>query len=444
MKAKIIIGITVLVFTGLGLGGYAFFSKYKYTPDMIVEIEEVSTSEYPEDPSHRSLMYDRYSGRKLRLVQKDATHFDFIFKSDNPKLATITFKNIDLGLLVPCKPDWIPEGDEDLEVIALVDREWNRQQIRFPRHSPHLEITGGDGYERDNLHTAELARNCLNAGLWEVMFTTKEKNRKALYYQGWFTLPLGQYKRVFEQINGFSYWTHWHRLEHWVNPQGRKMELAKLRTVTKEREVAAKHDPKERLKYAGEQIRKSRTVNAKNVRCWGDFCELRQKVRFATFVPPGRYQVKTPWKNEFQRIAKFDRAIVREVKSPVGDKTLTEIELVFRSEGKGEINRFIVGGFDLDNIPTLSTGEYNKGFYMPMGIGVPPFYQDYADLKKQPPHKTPYYSALLDAEERWINHHDVGIDGPVIHKDLRDPSLLHLFLLSYERHSLVGHYVLPL
>jgi hypothetical protein len=36
----------------------------------------------------------------------------------------------------------------------------------------------------------------------------------------------------------------------------------------------------------------------------------------------------------------------------------------------------------------------------------------------------------------------VAVDGPVLHRDEADPGKLHLYLLSYERHSLVGHFVL--
>ena len=76
-----------------------------------------------------------------------------------------------------------------------------------------------------------------------------------------------------------------------------------------------------------------------------------------------------------------------------------------------------------------------------MGIGVPPFVQSYDELMKNPPDKGPYFCVLLDGAGRWINHHDVAVDGPVMHRDEKDPDLLHVYLLSYERHTLIGHYV---
>ena len=43
-----------------------------------------------------------------------------------------------------------------------------------------------------------------------------------------------------------------------------------------------------------------------------------------------------------------------------------------------------------------------------------------------------------------IDHHSFAIDGPVLHRDSADPSLLHVYLLSYERHTLIGHLVVSL
>ena len=92
----------------------------------------------------------------------------------------------------------------------------------------------------------------------------------------------------------------------------------------------------------------------------------------------------------------------------------------------------------------LPEGAYPKGLYMPMGVGVPPFYQSYADLSANPPAESPYYSVLLDGEDRWVDHHKAAVDGPVLHRDAADPSLIHLYLLSYERHTLIAHLTIRL
>jgi hypothetical protein len=46
-----------------------------------------------------------------------------------------------------------------------------------------------------------------------------------------------------------------------------------------------------------------------------------------------------------------------------------------------------------------------------------------------------------ESSDRWIDHHTFAIDGPVMHRDERDPDLLHVYLPSYERHSLIAHFV---
>jgi hypothetical protein len=217
--------------------------------------------------------------------------------------------------------------------------------------------------------------------------------------------------------------------------------MAKLRKVVSEREVPATFDMSQRVIASGEQARKRRTTVAKNVVTWGDFFDGRT-IRFASFIPPGRYSLAHPWKNEYRRMDRFDKAILREIKSPAMDKPLHEIELVFSSSKRDGTTRFLVSGVDLPSLPQLPVAEYPKGMYMPMGIGVPPFFQSYDAIEKSPPQESPYVSVLLDGNDRWIDHHSFAIDGPVLHRDEEDPELLHVYLLSYERHSLIAHIVL--
>lgn len=54
--------------------------------------------------------------------------------------------------------------------------------------------------------------------------------------------------------------------------------------------------------------------------------------------------------------------------------------------------------------------------------------------------KSPYYAILPNLQSRWPDSHKVGIDGPLMHLDEEDPSLLHLWILSFERHALIRHY----
>jgi uncharacterized membrane protein YdjX (TVP38/TMEM64 family) len=415
--------------------------RYATAREMEVPIREFTNAEYPEDPADRSAHFGQYDGRRLTLVQKDDTHFDFIFEPNHPHIARVVFRDVDVSAMTPSLPEWT-KADNGLRRIALTDRQWNRQQVRFDPRSPHVEVTGGNGFEAANLYSAELAKNCLNAGLWEVLLFVEEHDDKALYYQGWFTFPLGHYKRIFEQQTGLPYWKHWYYLEHWFDPAGTPVPLDGLRKVVREREARVRFDLGEEVIAAGEQGRKRREMITVNVVKWQDFYDGR-KVCFASFIPPGRYSVGKPWRNHYGRLARFEGAILREVVSPAREKPLSEIELIFEGNPGGRC-RFLVSGFDLEALPRLAPKDYPRGLYMPMGIGVPPFFQSYADLLANPPDRSPYFSVMLDAEGRWIDHHSVAVDGPVMHRDRDDPDLLHVYLLSYERHTLIGHFVVGL
>ncbi len=441
MSSKFFAGSLMLACLGVvTIFGY-FLDRYRTADTMSITVKEYSTEEYPEDPAPLSDYYKKYNGRSLELVKKDDTHFDFILSPDSDRrVATVTFKNIDLELFVPKLSGWAGQ-DEGLETITFVDREWNRQQVSFTLDSEYLDVIGGDGFEIENLHSAHLARNCLNAGLWEILLFTKEDGGKKLYYQGWFDFPLGHYKDIFEHINNVSYWKHWHRLEHWIDPAGTAINLDLLRRVDTERAVRVDPLLDERIIVAGEQKRKIRTLNSStNLVTWRDIYLQPEKVQFATFVPPGQYKLNSPWDNKYWQVGEFESALIRNISPASGYKGLQELELTFNDTLSGENNRFIISGFDLNALPQLDTQDYPKGLYMPMGINVPPFYQTYDELLEKPPYDSSYFSLLLDQNDQWIDHHSTSIDGPVMHLDKEDKSILHLYLLSYERHTLIRHF----
>lgn len=446
-------------------------SMHGYSQCMEVPVTEYCACHYPDDPSPHGTRFGCYQGRKLTLVAGcDGKHFNFIFESDDPRIARIVFRDVDVSLMTPGLPEYV-RGDKGLERIAVVDRQWNRQQVQFEVPGPNVEVTGGDGYEMENLAVASLAKNCLNAGLWEVLLFVKEDGKKAMYYQGWFTFPMGHYKRIWEANTGLSYNKdlNWYQMEHWLDPAGTPVNLERLRTPCSEMAVDAKYDPCEPIVFDGEQVRKKKTSNLRGQQTWKDVQSVGDG-SFATFLPPGRYHNDKPWGNEFWRLAGFEGAVVRSVQCPARpDKNLHEIELVFRPNfncqrknkkrffdlnecfphrenncGCCAKTRIIVGGIDLDALPVLPKENYSKGLYMPMGIGVPPFYQSYEELLLNPPAYSPYYSFVLNESREWLDHHKMAVDGPVLLRDADDPDLVHMYLLSYERHIIVGHVVLPI
>lgn len=429
---------------GMLAGAGWFFSRYVTGDEIDVAVRELAPLEYGEDPAGRSTHYSQYNGRRLRLVKRDERRFDFVFEPLEPHVARVAIKNVDVSLMTPGLPAYAAE-DAGLRRIALTDREWNRQQVSFFPGADAVEVTGGDGWEAENLAMAALAKNCLNAGLWEVLLSHKTPAGKRMYYQGWFTFPMGEYKRLWEQNTGLSYWEdlNFYRMEHWLDPAGNQISLGKLREVVSEQLVAAAFDPDEPVRFGGEQVRKRRTTQAPGVRVWGDFVKRRDTVRFATFTPPGYYDTGIPWGNDYGRLAEFTGCVHRRVKSRLNGAQLDELELSYTGAG-GEQTRIVIGGLELAAAPVLPRDEYPAGYYLPMGIGVPPFYQDYAELTANPPADSPYYSFVLDSAGRWVDHHAMAIDGPVIHRDDRDPKLVHLYLLSYERHQLIAHYEIRL
>ncbi|MGI8504861.1 MAG: hypothetical protein ACR2LR_27595 [Hassallia sp.] len=441
---KQILFSSLIIFLGLiSVGAFWFTSRYKFDNQMSVKLQELSNAEYPENPAPLAKNFQRYNGRKLTVVKKDNTHFDFVLEPTNGKTAKIVVKNVDLKLLVPKVPEWVKK-DKGLEVIALTDREWNRQQISFPANSEHIEISGGDGFEKQNITEIALANNCLNAGYWEILLFTKEDGNKSLYYQSWFTFPMGLYKNVFENINKMSYWKHWWRLEHWQDPVGTLVKTDLLRKVIDQKEIATKFLPDEKIIVSGEQVRKVRTTLATNLTNWKDFYSNENEIKFATFRPPGFYDSKKPWGNEYWRIGKFKKAILRNIK-PVGvEQNLQEIELLFSDTKTGETNKLFISGVNLKELPKLAVTDYSKGLYMPLGIGVPPFYQKYEELEKNHPDQSPYFSVLLDSKDKWIDHHHLALDGSAMHLDKNNPNLLHIYLLSYERNTLIAHFSINL
>jgi hypothetical protein len=442
-KKKILFSTVIIFLVLLGLGSLWLTSRYKTNNQMTVKLQELSNAEYPANPAQLSKIFHRYSSRKLTIIKIDDTHFDFVLEPTNETAAKIVIKKVDLELLVAKVPKWVKK-DKGLELIAFTDREWNRQQVSFPANSENIEIIGGDGFEKQNIVEIALANNCLNAGLWEILLFTKEDDNKSLYYQGWFTFPLGHYKNIFENINNISYWQYWWRLEHWQDPSGTVINVNLLRKVFTEKEIIAQFPLDEKIIVAGEQSRKIRTTLATNLTTWRDIYSRENKIEFATFRPPGFYDSNKPWGNQYWKIGKFEKAIFKNIKPINSQQNLQEIEVVLKDTKTGEQNRLFISGVNIQDLPILSVKEYPKGFYMPMGIGIPPFYQSYEKLTKSHPDKSPYFSFLLDSKDKWIDHHHLALDGVVMHRDKDNPNILHLYLLSYERNTLIAHFLLNL
>lgn len=441
LRRSSLLPVVLLGSTALVGGGLLWFhARYDEAPAQTVGLAAFGNAEYPEAPEDRSLVFGNYPHRALRIEKVGDTRFRFVIEPASDQAARIELPEVDLAHFVAAVPPWV-RSDPDLTRVGLINREWNRQQVSFRRGSAHLLVhEGGDGFEQHWLSRVDLARNCLNAGLWELLLFTAEDGQERVYEHVWFTFPLGLYKQLFERVNGLSYWDYWWSLEHWVDPAGTPIRLDRLRSVEREWPLTANARWDDAPAWRGEQRLKRRNVLAPPVHTYRDW--YRQPVRFASFVPPGRYSVARPRDTELHYLAELTGALLRQVRTPAAPRPLFEVELSFRSSRTGEPTRLIVGGLDLHALPRLSPDRYEGGWQAPMGIANPSFFEPYELVLADSPLRRPFYAFHLDTQDRWIDHHAVGVDGPLLHRDADDPSTLHLYLLSYERHALLNHFVL--
>lgn len=434
-----LLGLLLLL---VSIGVVWFSDRYDDRSQQTVALTAFSKDLYPENPENTSQVFGGYPHRELAIERLDATRFRFVLQPSTPQAAAVELTDVDLAHMVATVPPWA-QTDSDLTKISLIDREWNRQQVRFARSSHHVQVReGGDGFEQRTLSRIDLARNCLNAGLWELLLFTTEDGEERVYEHLWFTFPLGLYKQLFERVNGLSYWSYWWRLEHWVDPSGTPIRVDRLRTVEQEWPVQATAQWDEPVAVSGEQARKRKNILTPVAVTYRDW--YNQPVQFASFIPPGRYSRAHPRETQLHYLAELTGALMRQVKLSGGTESLFEIELAFRSSKTGEPTRLILGGLDWTGIPVASPAQYDRGSSVPLGIGNPGFFESYEEVVANPPTQRTFYGFILDSQNRWLDHHAIGVDGPLLHWDADDPALLHLYLLSYERHALLNHLVVAM
>lgn len=378
--------VTTILITGLLLlaSGLAWFlHRYDTSPKQVVPLRSFSDQEYPDNPERRSRSYGTYPHRDLHIERLDRTHVRFVLTAGSDRATQIELRDVDLSLMVAAVPRRIL-SDPGLTTVGLIDREWNRQQVRFRRDAPHVLVhEGGDGFEQRSLSRIDLARNCLNAGLWELLLFTVEDGEERLYDHLWFTFPLGLYKDLFEKVNGLSYWSYWWSLEHWVDPDGTPIRLDLLRTVEWEQPMSADVRWNEPVAAMGEQVLKRRNILTPVAATYRDW--YHQPVQLASFIPPGIYSRADPRDTQLHYLAELTGATVRQIAIAGWPHGLLEVELGFRSNQTGEPTRLILGGLNISVLPALSPQQYDQGWRVPMGIGSPSFVESYDMLAANPP-----------------------------------------------------------
>ncbi|MCP4520752.1 MAG: hypothetical protein GY827_03505 [Cytophagales bacterium] len=403
-------------------------------------IRELTDAEYPENPdiSIRHKLDGTFSHNKVELVHHTKSFYGVTIYPNNDKSDTIILPRINIYEWIPSVPDTV-KSDQYLAEIGLINQEWNRQQVKL--RGTQFEVKGKN-QEKKVLVRVDFARNCLNAYLWEIIgYALNEEGKEAPVYHGWFNFPSDLYTKLYFERNNMKFEDLQDYLVTWKDPESKPIQTSLLRNVVEEEEISFSVINHELYPLVGERKKKNRNViypkNATRIR---DF--LTDSTQFATFSPPGYYTTDEPRKTELGRLLEIEKIVEREVKSTYGTsgQELKEFEIFYSDREGLRKTRLVIGGLNMKKIPQLSVENAHKGFQMPMGIANHSFYETFEEMNGNPSKENPYYAFLLDEKGNWLDSHKIGIDGPLFHFD--EEGSLHLWLLSFERHAFVGHYLI--
>ena len=411
-------------------------------PDQVydVALTQLTDEEYPDNPDIelRDSRGLSFSHSKIRIEQLGGGKVNMMILPGNNASDTIRMSNVDISELIPTIPSRLKD-DEYLSLVAVVNQEWNRHQVKFDTSQFTIGKTGD---EHNITSRLDLARNCLNSGLWEVITFSGDDGNYAPLYHGWFNFPNKFYADLFREKNNIEFSTYADHLEQWKVFENKRMELGLLRIVDSESKlpfVTANH---EFYPLIGERQKKFKNILfPKKPETIDQF--LSDSTRFATFTPPGIYSKKDPRKTELSLLKNLDNIYLRHIK--VNDIPLFEIDCYFSNDdSKSKITRLLVGGLSKEMIPVLPVEKNFMAMEMPMGIANHTFYESYDWAVHNKTEINPCYGLLLTEDGKWLDSHRIGIDGPAMHFDQDNPNLLHLWILSFERHAMVGHYILDM
>lgn len=403
-------------------------TNYKFS------VKELTDDEYPDNPdiNFRSKNYSAnyFKSGKVEYLGDFKAHFLFYTDKD-----TFRLENFQLDEFIPTVPKHFSQKDEYLTCITLVNQEWNRNQVRL---DPTEFST-----ENENISRIDIARNCLNAYLWEIIAYTNEDGKELPIYHGWFDFPEPLYAELFEKRNDLDYDDYRKPLEQWKDPENKDFDETLLREVTGEVKIDFKDKSDKMYPLKGARLKKRKEIIHPV-----EFETMRDlqsdDTKFATFSPPGIYNKADPRHTELGRIYELQNIKVNKTQCPSNDENLHEIVFSFLDHQGNRKTKLIIGGLDFNEFPKLTVEEANKGWKNSMGFGNHPFYENYSEHQSWNLKNACYYGYLTNEKDQWLDSHKVGIDGPMIHWDKNVENRLHVWLLSFERHALVGHYVIDI
>ncbi len=336
---------------------------------------------------------------------------------------TPALPDIDLRPFIPRVP-LLAKGNAELTRIALIQRELNRNQTRYPAPG--------------RPETVFVANNCLKSGLWEIGLDRKDDQGSLTYYHGWFTFPKTEYARLFETLNGIPYSVD---LENYPKLDGLPVPLESLRSVVRDIPVPVDTHSGEPIDQFSEQARKAKLVLAPAVRTYGDWPAAdRQPVALAKFSEPGFYDAKDPVRFDLAWLAQPAEARWRWVKNPQISEGFPEIELRYKNG-----HRILLASDHLTGLParTAKPGDEADLLHLTFGIGTPEIYSNVEERIRELETERQNYLLLLDGSGNLVDNHRAGVDRIYLWREAGDPGRLHLYLVSYERIALVSHLSLP-
>jgi hypothetical protein len=329
----------------------------------------------------------------------------------------------DLGLLVPRVPR-LARGNEALTRLALIQREFNRNEVHNPMP---------DGID------FSIANNCLERGLWEVKLARQDAGKTVTVFHAWFTVPKEEYARLFQEVNGGLEENRFDGLfASYPGVGGFVLPLQELRLVKSERDLAPLElhaaDPLDRLTEQKNKMKLLRTAGITN---FGDFARpANQPVTLAKFNVPGMYDPTDSMRFDLTWLARPARIVWREVESVRVPGVFPELEVRFENG-----YRILAADARLADLPARQTVPAVEADVLRLvcGIGTPTIHATAGERAVELSEDRPRYLMILDAKGNHVDNHLTGVDGLYAWREAGNPGQLHLWLVGYERIALVAH-----
>jgi len=397
------------------------------------DIRNLSDSQYPDNPDigFRAKDYENewFTNGEIKVHQENVNYLDFQFSTKEK--GTIEINNMDVSEFIPTIPERLKENYY-LSYIACINQEWNRNQVKF---------LGKEYKTTDkNIVRVDLARNCLNAYLWEIILYVKEDENIVPYAHGWFCFPHDLYAKLFEEKNNVAYASFKKGMENWKDPANYTLKMDLMRNVIAP--IPVSFADSSSTMYPLDGARKKKFKEIIYPEKFATMKDLQTDYSlFATFSPPGFYNKKDPRKTELGRIYNLKNVEVHRTKNPGISEETKEIQFTFLDKKQVRETKLVIGGLNFNDFPVLNSTKANDGWKNSMGFGNHTFYETYTEHNQTKAKLNPYYAFFTDGKNKWLDSHKIGVDGPIFYFSDESRKTLHMWLLSFERHALVGHYV---